>query len=92
MAETKVANVDMEGILVTVPCKCARRSVVLGIEFRQLLDVIEVELLTNGGPLPVLVDDSPHRCRDSDRRSGCPPARPRNVDCRCNGGTGRGCY
>jgi hypothetical protein len=64
---------------------------VLDIEFRQLLDVIELELLANGRPLRVLVGDAPRRRCDDDGRSECPPARPRNVDCRCNGGTGGGC-
>ena len=34
---------------------------VLDIEFRQLLDVVELELLANGRPLRVLVGDAPRR-------------------------------
>jgi hypothetical protein len=64
---------------------------VLEIKLRQLLDVVELERFANGRPLRVLVGNAQRRCCDSDRRSGCPRARPRNVDCRCNGGTGGGC-
>ena len=64
---------------------------VLDMEFRQLLDVVELELLANGRPLRVLVGDAPRRGDDSDTSSGCPPTRPRNVDCRCCGDTGGGC-
>jgi hypothetical protein len=93
-AETEVANVDIERILwLLYRVNVLVDVLVLDIEFRQLLllDAIELELLANGRPLRVLVGEAPRRCCDSDRRSGCPPARPRNVGCRCNGGTGGGC-
>lgn len=37
---------------------------VLDIEFRQLLDVVELELLANGRPLRVLVGEAPRRGDD----------------------------
>ena len=89
-AETEVANVDTERILwLLYRVNVLVDVLVLDIEFRQLLDAIELELLANGRPLRVLVGDAPRRCCDCDKRSECPPARPRNVD--CNGGTGGGC-
>ena len=39
----------------------------LDIEFRQLLDVVGLELLANGRPLRILVGDAPRRGYDSDR-------------------------
>ena len=91
-AETEVANVDTERILwLLYRVNVLVDVLVLDIEFRQLLDVVELELLANGRPLRVLVGDAPRRGGDSDTSSGCPPTRPRNVDCRCSGGTGGGC-
>ena len=92
-AETEVANVDTERILwLLYRVNVLVDVLVLDIEFRQSLDVIELEqLLANGRPLRALVGDVPRRYCDSDGRSVRPPARPHNVDCRCNGGTGGGC-
>ena len=88
-AEAEVANVDIERILYRV--NVLVDMLVLAIEFRQLLDVVELELLANGRSLHVLVGEAPRRCCDNDRRSGCPLARHRNENRRCNGGTGGGC-
>ena len=44
---------------------------VLDIEFRQLLEVIEFELLSSDQLLRVLVGDAPRSCCGSDRRSEC---------------------
>jgi hypothetical protein len=63
-AETEVANVDIERKLWLL----YRVNVlvdVLVIEFRQFLDVVELELLANGRPLRVLIGDSPRRSCDS---------------------------
>jgi len=61
-AETEVANVDTERILWLLYRVNALVDVlVLDIEFRQLLDVVELELLANGRPLRVLVGDAPRR-------------------------------
>ena len=91
-AETEVANVDIERVLWSLyRVNMLVGVLVLDIEFRQLLNDIELELLAKGRPLRVLVGDAPRRRCDINRRSECPPARPRNVDCRCNGGTGGGC-
>ena len=91
-AETEVANVDTERILwLLYRENVLAEALVLDIKFRQLLDVVELEPLTSGRPLRVLFGDAPRRGDDSDRSSGCAPTRPRNVDCRCSGGTGGGC-
>ena len=90
-AETEVANVDIERILwLLYRVNVLVDVLVLDIEFRQLLDVIELELLANGRPLRVLVGDAPRRCCDCDRKSLSPAPRPRNVVCGGNGGTGGG--
>ena len=64
---------------------------VLHIEFRQWLDVVELELLANSRLLRVLIGDAPRRGYDSDKSSGCPLTQPRTVDHKCNDGTGGGC-
>jgi hypothetical protein len=87
-AETDVANVDIERMLwLLYRVNVLVDVLVLDIEFRQLLDVVELELLANGRPLRVLVGDAPRRGGDW---SGSPTPRPRNADCRGNGGTGGG--
>ena len=47
-------------------------ALVLDIAFCQLLDVTELELLSSGRLLRVLVDDAPRRRCDNDRRPGDP--------------------
>ena len=83
-AETEVANVDIERMLwLLYRVNVLVDVLVLDVEFRQLLDVVELELLANGRPLRVLVGDAPRRgCN-----SGTPPPRPRYDTCGGNGGT-----
>ena len=91
-AENEVANVDIERTLrLLYRVNVLVDVVVPDIEFCQLPDLVELELLANGRPLRVLVGDALRRGCDSDRSSACPPTRPHTVDCRCNGGTGGGC-
>ena len=94
VAETEVANVDIERMLwLLYRVNVLVEVLVLDIEFRQLLDVVELELLANGRPLRVLVGDAPRfACGENDRTSsGGAACRPRNGDCKCNGGTGGTC-
>jgi hypothetical protein len=98
-AETEVAKVDTErtlwllyrvNVLDDDAVVLDDVVFVLDIEFRQLLDLVELELLANGQPLRVLVGEAPRRGGDCDRRSGSPAPRPRDVDCAGKGGTGGG--
>ena len=69
-AEAEVANVDTERILwLLYRVNLLVDVLVLDIEFRQLLDVIELEMLANGRPLRVLVGDAPRRRCNINRRS-----------------------
>jgi len=79
--ETEVANVDTERILwLLYRVNVLVDVLVLDIEFRQLLDEVELELLANGRPLRVLVGEAPRRGCDGDKGSGSPSPRPRNVE------------
>ena len=83
VAETEVANVDIERMLwLLYRVNVLVEVLVLDIEFRQLLDVVELELLANGRPLRVLVGDAPRLvCGENERTSsGCAACRPRNGD------------
>ena len=79
-AETEAVNVDIERRLwLLYRVNVLVDLLMLHIEFRQLLDVVELELLAKGRPLRVFVGDAPRRGCDSDRSSGCPPTQPRIV-------------
>ena len=72
-AETEVENVDIERILrLLYRVRVLVNVLVLDIEFRQLLEVIELGLLSSSRLLRVLVGDAPRSCCGSDRRPGDP--------------------
>jgi hypothetical protein len=73
-AETEVANVHTEQMLwLLYHVNVLVDVLVLDIEFHQLLNVVELELLTNGRSLRVIVGDAPRRCCDKERRSDALP-------------------
>ena len=71
VAETGVEKVDIERMLWLLYLLI--EVLVLDIKFRQLLDIIKLELLVNGRPLRILVCDAPRFCcGENDRTSsGC---------------------
>jgi hypothetical protein len=61
-AETEVANVDTERVLwLLYRVKVLVEVLVLAIEFRQLLDADELEMLDTARPLRMLVGDAARR-------------------------------
>ena len=72
-AGAEVENVDIECILrLLYRVRVLVNVLVLDIEFRQLMEVIEFKLLSSDQLLRVLVGDAPRSCCGSDRRSGDP--------------------
>ena len=68
--ETEGINVDIERILwLLYRVNVLVDLLMLHIEFRQWLDVVELELLANGQPLRLFVGDAPRLGCDSDRSS-----------------------
>jgi hypothetical protein len=68
-AETEVANVHTKRMLwLLYHVNVLVDVLVLDIEFRQLLNVVELELLASGRSLHVIVGDAPRRCCDKERR------------------------